>query len=646
VNRASGWRLDIVLACLVFLAAAFWGGARYARAMHSGPHPFFYQSYFEPAVMTACGKGFVVTQSLPLAPALRAFLLEQADRFSCSDLPADLLVGTTGLYQGPWRYLMTSVAMTWMVVGISWSRLAPLFGVLFGLTTALVFVLCRTVVGRTAAMVCAALLCVSPVQLANLPNLRDYAKAPFTLALIAILIALVLRPLGRRELLALSACYGVVLGIGYGFRTDLLIEIPPFLVVIALFLPGGILANLPLKAGAVALCAVCFVFAALPIIRSVTSGGGCQWHFVLLGLSDPFNAPLGVRGGSYGWGHLYRDEYVWATIANFAGRVRPDLGYIEYCSPSYDVASAEYLRRILLTFPADIVTRAYGSALHILELPFDRLGPLRVVGPASATLLVMLASARSVRLALFAVFVLLYFGGHPAIQFLPRHFFVFEFMGWLALAILVEQSARALLRRAAGRPMLPPTLSAGRLLACSLLVIAILNVPLLILRGYQQGRVSDLLTLYAAAPATEMSLTAGEGGEYRAAVHHGDTPPDVMHKIAAMAAVGREQARLLRVTLDPANCKPFTTMTFRYDPVFPQLDFSYTVPVAAGSGGPTTTFEPVFNGFTGIIVSDPSPRCAPRADVVQSDRLPLTLPAQLLPSWRSQAQYQTLVYPR
>ena len=486
MNRASGWRLDFVLACIIFLAAAFWGGACYTRAMRSGPHPSFYQSYFEPAVMTACGKGFVVTQSPSLAPSLRAFLIEQTDRFSCTDLPADLVVGTTGLYQRPWRYLMTSVAVAWMVVGISWSGLAPLFGVLFGLTTVAVFALCRTVVGRSGAMFCVALLCVSPVQLANLPNLRDYAKAPFTLALIAILIALVVRPLRRRHLLVLSACYGIVLGIGYGFRTDLLIEIPPFLMVVALFLPGGVLTNLPLKAAAVTFCAASFLVAAWPIIRSVTSGGGCQWHFFLLGLSDPFNAALGVRGGSYGWGHLYRDEYLWATVANFAGRVRPDLGYIEYCSRSYDVASWEYLRRILLTFPADMVTRAYASALHILELPFERLGPLRVVGPASAVLCVMLASALSVRLALFAVFLLLYFGGHPAIQFLPRHFFVFEFMGWLALAFVAEQSIRALLRRAAGRHMLPPTLSGRRLLACSLLVIAALNIPLVILRWYQQ----------------------------------------------------------------------------------------------------------------------------------------------------------------
>ena len=42
---------------------------------------------------------------------------------------------------------------------------------------------------------------------------------------------------------------------------------------------------------------------------------------------------------SYGWGHLYKDDYVWATVSSYASRFRPDLGYIEYCSREYDVAS-------------------------------------------------------------------------------------------------------------------------------------------------------------------------------------------------------------------------------------------------------------------------------------------------------------------
>src|SRR3989442_1489871 len=130
--------------------------------------------------MVACGKGFLISQHQP--PALRDFLFEKTDRFSCNELPLDLKVSTEGLVQRPWRYLMTTVAVAWMMLGISWSGLAPLLGVLYGATTVLAYAFCRLFVGRIAAVACAAALCLSTIQLANLPNLRDYAKAPFTVA--------------------------------------------------------------------------------------------------------------------------------------------------------------------------------------------------------------------------------------------------------------------------------------------------------------------------------------------------------------------------------------------------------------------------------------------------------------------------------
>ena len=164
-------RTEAAVAVAIFIVAAIGGGAYYARDIRLGGRPFFYQTYFEPAVMLACGKGFLISQHQP--PALQDFLFEKTDHFSCDELPRDLKVGTEGLVQRPWRYLMTSVAVAWMVLGISWSGLAPLFGVFYGATTALTYALCRLFVGRIAAIACAAALCLSPLQLANLPHLRD-----------------------------------------------------------------------------------------------------------------------------------------------------------------------------------------------------------------------------------------------------------------------------------------------------------------------------------------------------------------------------------------------------------------------------------------------------------------------------------------
>ena len=40
-------------------------------------------------------------------------------------------------------------------------------------------------------------------------------------------------------MLAIAAAYGAVLGVGYGFRTDFLAEIPPFFLALAVLLKGG-----------------------------------------------------------------------------------------------------------------------------------------------------------------------------------------------------------------------------------------------------------------------------------------------------------------------------------------------------------------------------------------------------------------------
>jgi hypothetical protein len=641
-------RADAGAAAAIFIAAAIWGGLFYGRYLRSGGRPFFYQTYFEPAVMLACGKGFLVSQPQP--PAVRAFLFETTDRFACADLPRDLRLGTEGLYQRPWRYLMTAVALTWMVRGISWSGLAPLFGVLFGATTAVAYTLFRMLAGRLVAIGCTAALCVSTTQLANLPNLRDYAKAPFMAALVMILVALVVRPMRQRDALLLSLCYGLVMGIGYGFRTDLLVAIPPLLITVAVFLPGPPGRNRSLKMAAVALFAVGFVATGWPIIRTVVSSGGCQWHVFLLGLTKPFDDALGVSGGAYSWGHLYKDEYLWAIIASYANRFRPDLGYIEYCSHEYDIASWEYLRHIVVTFPADLLTRAYASALRVLDLPFHGIAALTYAGSVLAAVFVLVVGAASLRLALFAVFVILYFGGHAAIQFLPRHYFPLEVIGWAVVAFLVDRGARLGMAVARGRHFDVRQViraHAARVALCAVIVAGLLVAPLGLLRWYQNGRAMRLLDAYVAASTSPMPMQTVAPGRFRLSSEAGGTWTST--QIEAVAALGRSRASFLEAEFDAGACSPGTTVTFQYDPTYPATDFSQTVPLQTGTGQGTRTrlFEPVYAGFRGIDVSDPAPACFERLLVVnEAGRFALLLPAQLAPGWESQPQYQRIARPR
>ena len=150
--------LEAAIAVTVFAAATNWGTWYWNQSLALGRHPFFYQLYFEPAVMVACGKGFVVAQ--PQIPSMGRFLAEQAETFECADIPSNAKLGTDGMFQSGYRYLMTSVGLTWKLTGISWRRLGPLAGVLFGITIAAAYGVFRLGMGRVLSVLFAWLLSV------------------------------------------------------------------------------------------------------------------------------------------------------------------------------------------------------------------------------------------------------------------------------------------------------------------------------------------------------------------------------------------------------------------------------------------------------------------------------------------------------
>ncbi len=259
------------------------------------------------AIAFACGHGFVDPGYEP-SPAVTAFLNKQIDRLSCEALPVPARERSPNFTQRLYRYMTLAVGITWKLFGISWTMLAILFGVLYAATTGAIYGLFRLVTTRTAASAGAAIMTVSPLQLRYLPQLRDYAKAPFLLMLILILAALVLRPFTPRRLLVLAACYGAALGIGFGFRNDLLIAALPFVVTVVAFLPVPFRQHAAAKAAALAVCAVTFTACAWPIITAYRSGSN-SGHVALLGLMTYFDKPLGVTRSVYDWGAPYDDGY-------------------------------------------------------------------------------------------------------------------------------------------------------------------------------------------------------------------------------------------------------------------------------------------------------------------------------------------------
>ena len=189
-----------------------------------GIQPWFYQGNFVPAVMMACGRGFVTFQG-EVPPELTDFLQLRANGFDCARL-SESLPKVPVTWNATWYYLYGTTALVWKLTGISWTALdglAATFGAFVGLA---LFGLFRLVTPPLVAAAVTLVLFCSPANLNYLMSLRDYSKAPFVLMSVLVLAWLVTLEVSNRARLALAAGYGAIVGLGYGFRSDLAVMVP------------------------------------------------------------------------------------------------------------------------------------------------------------------------------------------------------------------------------------------------------------------------------------------------------------------------------------------------------------------------------------------------------------------------------------
>jgi hypothetical protein len=618
------------------------------------------------AVAFACGHGYVDPGYEP-SPAVAAFLEKRVDRISCADLPAGAPRQPPNFTQALYKYMTLSIGLVWRLFGVSWTSVSLLLGLLYAVSAAAVYGIFRLALSRVAAVAGTLIMTMSPLELRFLPQLRDYAKTPFILTLIFILGLLVVRPFSRRRLLTLAAAYGAVMGIGFGFRNDLLINVLPFVVTVAMFLPVPMRSHVRLKLAALMLAAACFVVCAWPIITAYRSGSNTG-HVALLGLMTSFNGPLGVTASVYDWGAPYDDGFVMKVVGSFADRVhhRP----VVVLSSDYERAAADYLLTIVRHWPADVVIRGYASVLRVLELPFQvrayttavppaivggNIGRLYAVwdavvsrlsgiGVPIAALAVVASAGASVRVATWLLGALLYFAGYPAVQFDARHFFFLEFIPWLALAMVAEGAwrlLRALRQKRAGLAPAPIVADRGRrVLAFAISAMLALGGSVVALRAYQQRHVASLLESYLEMPAEELTLSRTQVGDRLVLVR-----PDQL----SQSTEPRVRAEYLAVDIRQHNCdRLLAPVTIRYATLSGYTDLSERVYVPVPRvDAPFHLFFPVYYSpgsyFAGLELSAADSACiAAMRRIRDLDRTPILLNLTLPPDWEQMKLYQTL----
>ncbi len=363
-------------------------------------------------------------------------------------------------------------------------------------------------------------------NLFHLPHLRDYSKAPFVLVSVLLLGLLVMHRMRWLATLAMAGAFGAVVGLGYGFRSDLMIMMPFGLCVIALLMPGSIQSDWARRVSAVAVALVTFVVVAWPPLQGLRNGG-CQFHYSLLGLTTPRIAEMGIDGSIYGFGDHFLDTFVDLKVGDYGNRMLA-LPVPNLCSPDYDTASGALFAGMVTTFPADIVVHAYGSVLTVLSagvsppsldryftgiplLPRLMQGLRRaasliaMTGPLLTAVAVGFAWVASPRLGLALTVFVLFLAGYPAIEFEERHWFHLRLIPlWAALLIAGTQFERVPHSREVWRATRPVVAT-----------LVLMVVALMALRYVQQVSVRHLVDGYLAA-ATEPMVAVADGPSSRA----------------------------------------------------------------------------------------------------------------------------------
>jgi hypothetical protein len=668
-TRLRQWP-DASVAVVLFVFAMIVGVLYCAAFERSGPAPEPWVKELGAAVALACGHGFVDPGYEP-SPTVAAFLNKKIDRMSCEELPAREPMGAPNFTQRLYRYMTVAVGLSWKLFGISWTRLSALLGLLYALTAVAVYGLFRLATPQAPSVIGAVIMILSPLQLRYLPQLRDYAKAPFLLTLVLILGLLVKRPFSRRRLLVLAVSYGVVAGIGFGFRNDLLIAALPFVVTVCAFLPVPFRAQAGPRLAAVVLAALSFVVCAWPIISAYRSGSN-SGHVALLGLMTHFNRPLGVTASVYDWGAPYDDGFAIKVITSYTARVhhRP----VSALSSEYDRAMVEYLLLIGRHWPADMLIRGYASVIRVLELPFQirlyttaappaiahgmigrlytiwvaSLSRLRGAGLVATAVAIFMVAGASVRIATWLLLSLLYFAAYPALQFDARHFFFLEVIPWLAL---VTMSAGALgLFASAGMAGSADAIAAylrmrgRRVLAFTLASLVVVCGPLVVLRAYQQRHVAALLQSYLELPTQTLTLDPAPLSDGRVLLRPNELSRSTESSIRAeylIADIARDgcTVRDVPITFRYTTMSGYTDLSQRFDVPVPQSDVPFRLffPIYYSDGG----------YFAGVEVLQADRRCV-RAlrRVTDVARTPILLNLTLPPEWRDMTLYQTLASKR
>lgn len=361
INEIPSRRLDGALAALFFVFSS----ALSVSILSLAGTLFFYQNFSPEVVYAGCGLGFQHPGTIP--ESLQRFLLVQQGSFDCNLLDPTTPLQSAGFFARLQLYLSYSVAFLWSPPTLRYWDLWPLVAIFGGAYGAGLFVLFRLFLPRLVSVLGALLASLSPIALTLMLSFRDYSKAPFFIWALYFLIS-AMRADAKRTASWYALGAGIAVGLGFGFRADLIIIVP--FGILAL-LAATTWRDLSVRIPAIAVFATISILVSWP---AASLGSGSSAGSILIqGMSEPFQNFLGLKRTQYNLGTRYSDELVLSSIAAAERPKMPDWDKNE-STALYGISqsmklSGQNAQKWMHLFVGDLSTQGIKSLAWLTAMP-------------------------------------------------------------------------------------------------------------------------------------------------------------------------------------------------------------------------------------------------------------------------------------
>ena len=331
------------------------------------------------------------------------FLSRERLDYSCNDLPNQ--IDKRPIWEGldvanveqP-LYLMIVYGVLWRWFGLHWAVTYVVIATTVAASFLVLYICARRFMGAVFAAGLVLLFLSSPFFVTHLWSPRDAIKFPFAVGIAGLLVAGIAARRKPFNFLGFASSVGALIGVGYGFRSDILYFLA-IAAAIILFLgridlgqlrPPGIgrcLADLGLRSMAVATLLLLFVIGGLtPLINDLYIHPGsvdAGYHPMAMGLlgitrQDLYQQDEGSRGN-----YMFRNRYnndlsIGVRVIEYAERHNGQNIAFD-TQPYWEYAKTYYLA-VVKKIPADLIAGAIGAFVNLMSVP-KSLGERQTLAP-------------------------------------------------------------------------------------------------------------------------------------------------------------------------------------------------------------------------------------------------------------------------